>query len=127
MAKVQLAFLASVIYHPELLDDVGEELGSRALLGGRLDSFRQEIIKMTESGLDSAGLQSHLKSLGFSDVLERVLARGMFTEAAPFCHPGKPTLEAATEWRTVWGAFLAMPGEGGAGGGRKGARRGHDR
>ncbi len=104
VAKVQLAFLASVIYHPELLDDVGEELGSRALLGGRLDSFRQEIIKMTESGLDSAGLQSHLKSLGFSDVLERVLARDVY-EAAPFCHPGKPTLEAATEWRTVWARF----------------------
>ena len=103
-AKVQLAFLASVIYHPELLDDVGEELGSRSLPGTRLDSFRQEIIKMTDSGLDSAGLQSHLKSLGFSDVLGRVLARDVY-EAAPFCHPGKPADEAAVEWRAVWAQF----------------------
>ncbi len=102
--KVQLAFLASVIYHPELLDEVGEELGSRALEGERLDSFRREIIKMSDSGLDSAGMQSHLKSLGFVDVLERVLARDVY-EAAPFCHPGKPTHEVAMEWRAVWGRF----------------------
>jgi DNA primase len=102
--KWEPAFLAAVLRHPELLDACAEDLGVRRFGWPELDKLRQEIINVSGSGLDSTGLQHHLRKTGYSSLLERVLGRDVY-EAAPFCDPRKTFDEVRNDWRDAWDSY----------------------
>ncbi|MDA0702258.1 MAG: DNA primase [Proteobacteria bacterium] len=102
--KWEPAFLAAVLRHPELLDDCAEDLGVRRFNWPELDKLRQEIINVSGSGLDSTGLQRHLRETGYSSLLDRVLGRDVY-EAAPFCDPRKTIDEVRNDWRAAWDSY----------------------
>ncbi len=98
------ALLAAAINHPELLDAFGEELGAFDLPPGELDTLRQELLKCEALGLDSDKLSSHLKAIGFSAVLDRLMTRDVY-ELAPFAAPWASLDEAMRGWRHLYGIF----------------------
>ncbi|NQV48380.1 MAG: DNA primase [Rhodospirillaceae bacterium] len=67
--------LATLIGHPGLYDDVGERLGNVAFLAPGLDILRQEVLKTMAGaeGLDSDGVERHLRDSGFSEILDSIL------------------------------------------------------
>ena len=98
------AFLAALLLHPELLDGFAEELGLRRFNWPALDKLRQEIINVSGSGLDSAGMQRHLTKIGYSSLLERIMSRDVY-EAAPFCDPRKSVEEVRNDWCAAWDSY----------------------
>ena len=110
-AKVQQAFLAAIINHPELLGELTETLDAHRFELEELDKLRQEIVNISKSGLDTADLNSHLQQSGFSDILDRILDRDIY-EAAPFSHPSKPGEEVRREWLDTWARFWRRETEG---------------
>ena len=99
--NVRRGFLAALINHPELLEDLGEELGSHSFGGADLDGLRQKMVEIGEFDLDSGAFKSHLQEHGFSDLLTRVLSREVYA-AAPFARPDKSAAETKREWQDVW-------------------------
>jgi DNA primase len=90
--------LAALVNHPEVIDDVGEQVGTLPAFGGALDKLRQEIIKSWTPDIDSEALKSHLKALGYGAVLERILSQEVYA-LAPFAHPAATTAAALSGWR----------------------------
>jgi DNA primase len=80
------ALLAGIVNFPALLADFGEKVGQLSLKRADLDKLRQEILKVWSPDLDSGGLQRHLRSQGFANVLDCVQAQDVY-EIAPFCRP----------------------------------------
>ena len=64
--------ILTLITHPALFDDVGEQLGSIAFYDPELDNLRQEVLKTLASSafddqpLESTALEDHLRDAGFS-------------------------------------------------------------
>jgi DNA primase len=102
--KWEPAFLAAVLRHPELLEAFVEDLGLRRFGWPELDKLRQEIINVSGSGLDSTGLQRHLRESGYSSLLDRILGRDVY-EAAPFCDPRKTLEDVRNDWRAAWDSY----------------------
>jgi DNA primase len=75
--KSQEAILAAVINHPELLHRHSETLAAQAFPAGQLDKLKCAIIDHAARSprLDSEELQNHLRTLGFSALLDGLLAR----------------------------------------------------
>jgi DNA primase len=94
----QQGLIAAVLNHPAILDQVGEAFGTLELPAGELDKLRREIIKTWAADIDSETIKSHLRSLGYGGILDRVLSAEVY-EAAPFADPAKTPEEAAREWR----------------------------
>jgi DNA primase len=69
--------LAYVINHPELLHRHTETLAAQAFPAGQLDKLKCAIIDHAARSprLDSGELQNHLRALGFSAVLDGLMAR----------------------------------------------------
>ncbi|MHB1218929.1 MAG: hypothetical protein ACYC1L_12090, partial [Alphaproteobacteria bacterium] len=103
LLRAEQGFLAAVIVAPALLDEVGEQLGSRALSRPDLDRLRQELVHVhaARPDLDRAALEGHLRDRGFADLLERVLSREVY-EAAPFANPAKALEDRRKEWLEAW-------------------------
>ncbi|HYH19170.1 MAG TPA: DNA primase, partial [Azospirillum sp.] len=76
--------LAAVINHPGLFDEVGEALGMLPFPPGALEDLRQALIAVLardserDSGLDAAGLRSHLSSAGFDSILATLLGKSTY-------------------------------------------------
>ena len=103
LVRAEQGFLAAVIVAPALLDEVGEQLGSRTLSRPDLDRLRQELVHVhaVRPDLDREALEGHLRERGFADVMERVLSREVY-EAAPFANPVKALEDRRKEWLEAW-------------------------
>ena len=58
-------------------------------------------MKTWHSGLDSKGLESHLRNCGFAGVVDQVLARNVYV-LAPFARPDASVNEARAGWAEAW-------------------------
>jgi DNA primase len=91
--------VATLINHPSLLSNVGEALGSLQFTDKTLDSLRREILKHEDGsfGLDSTGWESHLRSRGYSEVLNSLLCTTLYAHAA-FARPDAELDKATAGW-----------------------------
>lgn len=115
--RARQALLATAINHPAILEEVGEALGTLEMggssrssgedfegaegpsgaPGGDLDRIRQEILTISAIDLDSEAIQDHLRSLGLSDLLQKILSRDVY-ELAPFAAPSATREQALSGW-----------------------------
>ncbi len=100
--------LAVLVAHPDLFDEVGERLGSLAFSAPELDNLRQEVLKTLagEVGLDSAGLQHHLRECGFSEAVDALLSPNVYSHAF-FARADAPLDTAREGWEETY-AFHVM-------------------
>lgn len=75
--------LATVINHPDLLDDHAEDLAMVNVSNPKLDNLLQEILKVYAlgSGLDSEGLKDQLISQGNAEILDALLGKDVYVHA----------------------------------------------
>ncbi len=94
--------LVVLITHPEMMDDIGEQLGTLDFTGPELDKLRQEVLKTLEqrSDLDFQGLHDHLCQTGFSTLLGGLLSRQVLDHAT-FARPDEPLDIARRGWDQV--------------------------
>ncbi len=98
-ALLQKALLATLISHPGLLDEVGEELGSVEFGAPELDRLRQDILEVAANpALDTAGLKSHLIAKGHSGALQ-ALRQPDVRLHSEFARPGA-SIESVRAWWT---------------------------
>jgi DNA primase len=102
--RQQQALLAAMINHVELIADFGEDMGTATFSPPPLDTLRREILKTWHSGLDSKGLESHLRQTGQADMVDHVLARNVYV-LAPFARPEASREDARRGWVDVWRQF----------------------
>ncbi len=94
--------LVVLIAHPEMMDDIGEQLGILDFTSPELDKLRQEVLKTLEqrSDLDFQGLHDHLYQTGFSTLLGGLLSRQVLDHAT-FARPDVPLDIARRGWDQV--------------------------
>lgn len=94
--------LVVLIAHPEMMDDIGEQLGILDFTSPELDKLRQEVLKTLEqrSDLDFQGLHDHLCQTGFSALLGGLLSRQVLDHAT-FARPDEPLDIARRGWDQV--------------------------
>lgn len=92
--------LATLINHPEIFDMVEEDFGHISVPNERLDLLRQTILNIlgAEAGLDSKGLQDHLKEHGYVSELKAVLSEAVYTHAG-FARPGASEEIVLSGWQ----------------------------
>lgn len=79
--------ILTLIAHPALFDDVGEQLGSISFSDPELDNLRQEVLKTLASqefedqSLDSSALEDHLSEAGFSALVCGPMRRQVLNHA----------------------------------------------
>jgi DNA primase len=100
----QQALLAGLVNFPLLLADFGEKVGQIGLERADLDNLRQEILNVWAPDLDTGALQRHLRSQGFANVLDRVLAQDVY-EIAPFCRPSAAYDVVREGWSDLYDFF----------------------
>ncbi|TVR82729.1 MAG: DNA primase [Rhodospirillales bacterium] len=98
--------LAVVLVQPDLLDTVGERLGTIGFTDPALDALRQGILDMAATGeaLDSERLQSHLRRCGFSASLACVLD-GRLGAHAFFARQGVALETALAGWEETFALY----------------------
>jgi DNA primase len=91
--------LALVIAHPQMLDDVVEQLGSMAFVAAEtddLDALRQEILLLAErENLDKPTVESHLLECGFGDALKTL---SKMKSIASYLHADAADSKARALW-----------------------------
>lgn len=94
--------LVVLIAHPEMMDDIGEQVGILDFTSPELDKLRQEVLKTLEqrSDLDFQGLHDHLCQTGFSTLLGGLLSRQVLDHAT-FARPDEPLDIARRGWDQV--------------------------
>jgi DNA primase len=103
---LQKTLLAGVINHPELLDEVGEELGTAEFPAPELDRLRQAVVESASvAGLDTEGLKSHLRDQGFSGELRAVLRDDVYRHSG-FVRPETPLETVRKGWKEAFGKHL---------------------
>jgi len=98
------ALLAGIVNFPLLLGEFGEQVGHISLERADLDKLRQEILKVWAPDLDTGDLQRHLRSQGFANVLDRLLAQDVY-EIAPFCRPSTDFEAVREGWSDLYDYF----------------------
>jgi DNA primase len=95
--------LLLVIGHPALLEEVAERLGNLGFSDSDLDKLRQEALKHLDSwgSLDSEDVQRHLRSCGFSQILDCLLEARAHDQSAHF-KPDAPVEAARALWEHVY-------------------------
>jgi DNA primase len=75
--------LAVLLTHPGLFDRIEERLGCLEFSASELDKLRQEALKTLtrDPALDSATLESHLRQIGFGDLLDDLLSARVLDHA----------------------------------------------
>jgi DNA primase len=98
--------IATLLGHPGLFEQVGEDLGTVSFSAPDLDNLRQEVLKtLAENpGLDSEGIRRHLCSNGFSDILDNVWGPKFFVNAF-FAKPETDIETALEGWREIYSLF----------------------
>ena len=106
-AQRERILLAVVITHPELCDDVGERLGTMEFSATEVDKLRQEVLKTVaeQPGLDSAGLERHLRHSGFSETLDSLLSAKAL-EHAFFARAGAASERAREGWEETYTLYM---------------------
>jgi DNA primase len=99
--------LTVVICHPGLLEEVAERLGSLHFSDSTLDKLRQEVLKHLDrwSSLDSEGVQLHLRSCGFSQILDSLLEANVY-EMWAFTRPDASADAARLGWEHTFKLYL---------------------
>lgn len=94
-ARQERLLLQIIMDHPPLLEEFGERLGETALTDSALDNLRQGILKHLDKArdLDSEALLAHLRSDGYSRVLDSLLDASTYDVARPI---------EVHEARTLW-------------------------
>jgi DNA primase len=92
--------LATLINHPFIFDSVEEDFARLALPDQRLEALKIAVLTAVggDSTLDSAGLQSHLKGLGYDAELKQVLNAGVYTHAG-FARPDAAPEKILAGWQ----------------------------
>ncbi len=99
----QAILLTTLITHPELFDQLGEQLGVLHFSSPDLDKLRQEVLKTlalneeTGSGLDFASICDHLERTGFSEQMGGLLSRQVYDHAS-FARPDTQFNVARKGW-----------------------------
>ncbi len=95
--------LLLVIAHPALLEEVAERLGNLRFSDSDLDKLRQEALKHLDGwgSLDSEDVQRHLRSCGFSQILDCLLEARAHDQSAHF-KPDAPVEAARALWEDVF-------------------------
>lgn len=102
--RQQQALLATIVNHPELVADLGEEIGTLRLPSPELDRLRQEIIKLWSPDLDAPALQRHLSEHGFAEVLSRLLSQDVY-ELASFAQAEADSEAVRRGWAQLYELF----------------------
>ncbi len=91
--------LATLITHPDLFDDLGEELGELNFSFPDLEKLRQEVLNIltNRSGLDFAALETHFSESGLAATVEGVLGEKVL-ENSRFARPGESSRDARVGW-----------------------------
>ena len=103
VARREQVMLALVLKHPEIFDDMGEDLGAMELCRADNERLRQGVIDiLNESpGLDSAALESRLADGGLGQEVARMLGvsevKSMLREGGPLSPSASPD--------DVWGVW----------------------
>lgn len=98
--------IATLLGHPELFDQVGENLGTISFSAPGLDNLRQEVLKTLagKPGLDSEGVRRHLCDNGFSDMLNYVWGPKFFVNAF-FAKPETDIETALEGWEEIYSLY----------------------
>jgi DNA primase len=98
--------LLIVISHPSLLEEVAEQLGTTRFSDSDLDKLRQEVLKHLDGwgSLDSEGVQGHLRSCGFSQILDCLLEASAHDQLA-YLKPDAPLGAVRDAWEHVFGLY----------------------
>lgn len=94
-ARQERLLLTILVVHPPLVELFAERLGESTFTDSALDKLRRGILKHLDIArdLDSASLQDHLRSDGFSLVLDSLLDANAYKIARP---------DAVHEARSLW-------------------------
>ncbi len=95
--------LLILIAHPSLLEEVAERLGNLHFSDSPLDNLRQEVLKHLDGwgSLDSEGVQRHLRSCGFSQILNCLLEANAHDQRA-YLKPDAPVEAVRELWEHVF-------------------------
>lgn len=90
--QLEALLLASLINHPDLIDEAAEALGQLSFADAGLDRLRQEALNLLAQtpGLDSETLRHHLEAHGFGEAVASLLRSTM----AGFAKAGASAEEA---------------------------------
>jgi len=105
----QKILLATVINHPDMIGEIGEELGSLDFSSSELDKLRQETLQLSGvCDLDKETLARHLKEQGFEALLRDVLSRNIFMHA-PFAREGTEPDDVRAGWAEAYSRYCELP------------------
>jgi|TARA_R110000782_G_C14811115_1_gene412774 DNA primase len=95
--------LVTLINHPHLHDEVGEQLGIYSCADSELDNLRRAVLKLLDDdpGLDSDTIKAQLKRDGLSETVLRVVSADIIAHAA-FAKSETPLERARTGWKQVF-------------------------
>jgi DNA primase len=102
-ARREQVMLAVLLKHPEIFDDVGEDLGAMKLSGGGNERLRQGLIEVLSGspGLESDALVRRLYVDELGQEVARVLS---INEVKSMLREGRPLSPSATR-EDVWGVW----------------------
>ena len=105
-ARQAQQLLATLVNHPSILAEVGEEVAEVELSGRDLEKFRVALLDFAASQpeLDSDALKCHLSKQGFSAVLDRLLHRNVY-RLAHFAGPDSSLDEARAAVAHILGLY----------------------
>ena len=95
--------LLTLINHPALHDEIGEQLGIYSCADSALDNLRRAVLKLLDDdpGLDCETIKAHLERDGLSETVLRVVGADVIAHAA-FAKPETPLERALTGWKQVF-------------------------
>lgn len=95
--------LLTLINHPHLHEEIGEQLGIYSCADSALDNLRRAVLKLLDDdpGLDTDTIKAHLKRDGLSETVLRVVSADVLAHAA-FAKPETPLERARTGWKQVF-------------------------
>jgi len=98
--------LRMALDHPQLLDEVAESLGEVQFADSQLDKLRQDVLIHAHGyvSLDREAVYNHLRSRGFSQILDCLLEAGAH-EAGALRKSDISLDEVRRTWRHVYGLY----------------------